>query len=55
MPDIKKLLAELFGSYILLTIGGFAIHRSPSAPARANNTKVAAAALERGSFTQTPR
>jgi aquaporin Z len=25
MPDIKKLLAELFGSYILLTIGGFAI------------------------------
>jgi glycerol uptake facilitator-like aquaporin len=25
MPDIKKLLAELFGAYILLTIGGFAI------------------------------
>ena len=25
MPDPKKLLAELFGSYILLTIGGFAI------------------------------
>lgn len=25
MPDIKKLLAEIFGSYILLTIGGFAI------------------------------
>lgn len=25
MPDTKKLLAELFGSYILLTIGGFAI------------------------------
>ncbi|GMQ94031.1 MAG: aquaporin [Acidimicrobiia bacterium] len=25
MPDTKKLLAELFGSYILLAIGGFAI------------------------------
>lgn len=25
MPDTKKLLAEIFGSYILLTIGGFAI------------------------------
>lgn len=25
MPDTKELLAELFGSYILLTIGGFAI------------------------------
>lgn len=25
MPDTKKLLAELFGAYILLTIGGFAI------------------------------
>ena len=25
MPDYKKLLAELLGSYVLLTIGGFAI------------------------------